>query len=319
MSFIVWSATGDKRQFIAVKRAVARSQSAGFHIISRFCVATATAILVSTLSIAADANLVGVNIFDNTLYSQTSAAAPTTPSSYFFSIGGDYASGDIFGGATAMFTGTASPVTSFDNNVPSPNFFNHDSVVFPSLSALHTAYNFGSYTIITTINGIPNTGVVSGYTRDLFTSTIPVVTNYSSLQGLNPANSVTVTSNAFTPASGTNAAFTFFTIYNSTTLAAVYSQGFLPDTTTSFTVPADTLLPDTQYLFEVNFSNRLDGFDSIDSVSTTQGFDVRTDATVTTGSASPVSEPGSLSLVGMALVSFGVFCRWPATWCSKWR
>ena len=128
MSFIVWSATGDKRQFVAVKRALARSRSAGFHIISRFCVATATAILVSTLSIAADANLVGVNIFDNTVYSQTSAAAPTTPSRYFFSIGGDYASGDIFGGATATFTGTASPVTTFDNNVPSPNFFNHDSV-----------------------------------------------------------------------------------------------------------------------------------------------------------------------------------------------
>jgi PEP-CTERM motif len=266
-------------------------------------------ILVSTLSIPAHASLVGVNIFDNTVYSQTSAAAPTSPSFYFFSIGGNYASGDTFGGAMAMFPGTASPVTSFDNNVPQPNFFNHDSVAFPSLSVLHTAYNFGTYTITATINGSSNTGVINNYTRDLFTSSIPFLTNYSSLQGFNPGNSATATYNAYTPAIGTNQFFTFFTVRNATTGLAVYSQSFLPFTTTSSTVPAGTLMPNTQYDFEVDYTNRIAGFDSIDSVGTTQGFDVRVEATVTTGSSTSVPEPGSLSLLGMALVGFAVFHR----------
>jgi hypothetical protein len=301
---------GDKQKFEAFEGNVARSRSASLLGLSRSGLPGATLILMSTLSITADASLVGVNIFDNTVYSQTSAAAPTSPSFYFFSIGGNYASGDTLGGATAMFPGTASPATSFQNNVPQPNFFNNDSVSFPSSSVLHTAYNFGTYTITAMVNGSPNTGVINNYTQDLFTSSIPFLTNYSSLQGLNPANSVTATYNAYTPASGTNAFFTFFTIRNATTGVAVYSQGFLPFTTTSSTVPADTLMPDTQYDFEVNYSNRIDGFDSIDSVGTTQGFDVRTDATVTTGSV-PVPAPligrGFPILLAVGGVFFGAW------------
>jgi PEP-CTERM motif len=309
MSFIVCCATGDEREFIAVNGTVAPSLSASLLGLSRFFLSSAALLLVSTLSTAADASLVGVNIFGNTVYTQTSAAAPTNPSFYFFSIGGDYASGDTFGGATAIFPGTASPVTSFENNVPQPNFFNNDSVEFPSLSVLHTAYNFGTYTITATVNGSPNTGVINNYTQDLFTSSIPFLTNYDGLQGLNPTNAVTATYNAYTPANGTNESFTFFTIRNATTGVDVYSQNFLPSTTTSSTVPADTLMPDTQYDFEVDYTNRIDGIDSIHSVGTTQGFDVRVEATVTTGSRTSVPEPGSLFLLGTALVGFGASCR----------
>jgi hypothetical protein len=307
MSFVVLQETNKNSKLSG--GTIARSRSASLPGLSRFGLPAATLVLMSTLSITAYASLVGVNIFDNTVYSQTSAAAPTNPFFYFFSIGGNYASGDTFGGATAMFPGTASPATSFQNNVPQPNFFDNISVSFLSLSVLHTAYNFGTYTITATINGSPNTGVINNYTQDLFTSSIPFLTNYSSLQGLNPANSVTATYNAYTPASGTNSFFTFFTIRNAATGTAVYSQGFLPFTTTSSTVPANTLMPDTQYDFEVDYSNRIDGFDSIHSVGTTQGFDVRVEATVTTGSSTSVPEAGSLSLLGTALVGFGVFRR----------
>lgn len=307
MSVIVCGALGDRQEFLAVEGAVARPRHTGSPVIRRFCLATSALMLLSTLSSGADASLVGVNIFDNTVYSQTSAASPTNPSFYFFSIGGEYGSGDTFGGATATFPGTASPVTSFANNVPQPSFFNNDSISFPSLSTLHIAYNFGTYAITATINGSPDTGVIAGYTRDLFTSSIPFLTNYSSLQGLNPANSANATYNAYAPASGTNEFFTFFTIRNAATGVAVFSEGFLPFTTTSSTVPAGTLLPDTQYDFELDYSNRIGGFDNTDSVGTTQGFDVRVEATVTTGSGTSVPEPGSLSLLSTALVWLGSF------------
>jgi len=49
------------------------------------------------------------------------------------------------------------------------------------------------------------------------TSSIPFLTNYNSLQGLNPTKAVTATYNAYVPTNGTNESFTFFTICNATT------------------------------------------------------------------------------------------------------
>jgi len=46
---------------------------------------------------------------------------------------------------------------------------------------------------------------------------------------------------------------------------------------------ANTLDPNTQYDFELDFSDRLNGHDDVNNVFTTQGFDVRTDGTFTTG------------------------------------
>jgi hypothetical protein len=68
-------------------------------------------------------------------------------------------------------------------------------------------------------------------------------------------------------------------------------------------------MPDTQYDFEVDYTNRIGGIDRIHSVGTTQGFDVRVEATVTTGSSTSVPEPGSLLLLGTALIGFGACCR----------
>jgi hypothetical protein len=66
-------------------------------------------------------------------------------------------------------------------------------------------------------------------------------------------------------------------------------------------------MPDTQYIFEVDYSNRISEFDNVVSVGTTQAFDVRVEATVTTGSGSSVPEPASLSLLGTTLGGFGIF------------
>ena len=55
----------------------------------------------------ARADLVSVNIFDNTVYDQTSSSAPTTPTGYFFNEGGTYKNSGDFDSATATGPGRA--------------------------------------------------------------------------------------------------------------------------------------------------------------------------------------------------------------------
>ena len=61
-------------------------------------------------------DLTQVNIYDNIAYRQTSTAAPTVPSNYFFDIGGDYVSSGDFNSASATFSGNASPLNLPVNN-----------------------------------------------------------------------------------------------------------------------------------------------------------------------------------------------------------
>ena len=68
----------------------------------------------------------------------------------------------------------------------------------------------------------------------------------------------------------------------------VFSDNFLNPSTTSSLILAGTLLPGTDYVYELDFSNRLDGFDFVNNTFTTQGFDLRTDGAFTTGAETPL-------------------------------
>ena len=73
-----------------------------------------------------------------------------------------------------------------------PTTFNFNSPDITSLAALHAAYPFGTYSVTTTntVTSASTTGVVN-YTADYFASTVPYLTNYSALSGLNPAAAFT--------------------------------------------------------------------------------------------------------------------------------
>jgi hypothetical protein len=117
---------------------------------------------------------------------------------------------------------------------------------------------------------------------------------------MNPAAPFTVSFNSFTADAKASEGFTFFTIHDPVTNAIVFDAGFLAPSTASVIIPANTLAPNKLYDFELDFSNRLNGFDQANGVFTEQGFDVRTDGSFTTGPIVP--EPTGLALVVTGLI-----------------
>ena len=219
-------------------------------------------VTATTPAAASPADPITGYIYDNILYQQTSNSAPTTPEGYFFDMGyfftnpGDYTTG------TVSYPGPGSPQTL--PVLPGSNNTQYDfqSGLFSSMSALHAAYPFGHYTITASGGSAGTEKAHIDYKHDYFTTTTPYVTNYSSLNGLNTAANFSVDYDSFTPNSRVSAGFTFFTITDASTGAAVYTDDFQDPSSMSALILADTLSPDTTYDYELDFSDRLNGYNN---------------------------------------------------------
>lgn len=229
--------------------------------------------LAADASVQPPSDPISPYIFDNTVFDQTSDTAPLVPWFYFFSIGATFLTAGDYVAATASYPGPGSPQTLA---LIAPTEFDFSSSAFTSFSTLQAAYPFGTYTVTGAGNQISSTNSVS-YQANYFTSTVPAVTNYSSLNGFNPANDFTVHYNSFTPNPQVTTGFTFLTIWNANTHQVIFQDSFQSPSSTTALIPADTLSPNTNYTFELDFSDRL-----IVGAST-QGFDMRTDGSFTTG------------------------------------
>ncbi|TFV37967.1 PQQ-binding-like beta-propeller repeat protein [Bradyrhizobium niftali] len=226
-------------------------------------------------------------IFDNTVFDQTSDTAPLVPWFYFFSIGATFLTAGDYSAASASYPGPGSPQTM---GLIAPTTFDFGSPAFTSFSNLEAAYPFGTYTVTAVGNQISSTSSVS-YQANYFTSAVPFVTNYSSLNGFNPANDFTVHYNSFAPDAHVTTGFTFLTIWNATTHQVVFQDDFQSSSSTTALIPANTLSPNTNYTFELDFSDRLV------VGSSTQGFDMRTDGSFTTG---PIVQTNHAPLIDKA-------------------
>lgn len=263
----------------------------------RLAVSFGLGLTIVTTTKPAVADTITGYIFSNILNEQTSNSAPATPSGYFFSIGADFVTPGDYTAATATYPGSGSPAVLPPD---SPTEFNVSSPLYSSSSALQSAYPFGTYTI--TASGTAGSSTSSiNYTANYFTGSVPYVTDYSSLTGLNPSQSFSVDYNAFTPDPNVTEGFTFFTIYNALG-AAVFSDEFQPDTSTGALIAAGILSPDTAYTYELDYSDRLNGGSGPFTV---QGFDVRTDGSFTTGAAAtPLPPTWTMMLAGIAGFGF---------------
>lgn len=265
-------------------------------MVVRFRALFAIQVTLATLSPAV-ASVTDFTLFVNTTYNQTTSSPPVTPAGYWISLGGGMQNPGDFNTASVTYPGPGSPA-----NLPiSGTSFGFSTPYFSSLAALQLQYPFGTYTYTAT-NTITSTSQIGAlnYAANLFTSNIPALSSstFTGLTGLNPAAPFNAGFNSFTPAAGSSEGFTFFTVYDGTTGNVVFTNGFLSPSTTGVTIPANTLLANHSYNFELDFSDRLDGFDSVHQTFTEQGFDIRTDGSFRTGAAvTGVPEPASGALL----------------------
>lgn len=260
--------------------------------------AVGAALLLAAVPVRAD--LAEVNIFDNTVYEQTSGSAPTSPSFFFFNAGGNFSNPGDFTSATLT-----DPTNTVTNLPVSGTSFGFGSSLFTSLSDLHNTYPFGTYTITGNGGTAGPQSETFSYLADAFPTDVPALAagSFTGLQGMNVADPFTVNFNAFTP--NANLGFTFFSILEGG--VTVFTEGFLSNSTTSVVIPANTLLPGTAYSFELDFSDRNRSIDPNTGITVDQGFDLRTDGGFTSGTPA-VPEPASVVLFGTATAAL-VFIR----------
>lgn len=244
-------------------------------------------------------NISQVDIFKNQVFTQTSGAAPTAPSGFFANIELDSVDPGDFDAVSVSYPGPDSPtsLTQFG-----PAFWGYGPG-FATQAAMDAAVPLGDY-VYTATNSMTSDSETAtlDYTGDAYASAIPALTSgtWNALNGLDPSTAITVDFDTFTPASATTPGngFVFFSITDSMD-ASVFTDGFLDPSSGSLVLPANTLMPDTTYNFELDFSDRQTGTDPVSDVFTLVGSDLRDDGSFTTGTiGSATPEPATWLLVG---------------------
>ena len=271
-----------------------------------FCVIAVYA--TSGLATPAFAGNIGlVDLFKNQDYIQTSGAAPTTPTGFFADVELTSVNPGDFDDVMVTFPGPASPV---DIPQVSPTFFSYGPG-FATQADMDAAIPTGDYDYTGTNSSTSDSETATlNYTGDAFTSAIPALNaaTWNALNGLDPSMALTLGFNSFTPAANANQAFTFFTISDAS--GAVFTGGFLDPSTMSLLLPANKLMANTTYNFELDFSDRQNGSDPVSGDFTLIGSDVRDDGTFTTGAIAPATpEPGTLLLLGSGIFALGLARR----------
>ncbi len=281
----------------------------------RLNICLAAALLAARIAPAATiSSVLQENIVE---YVQTGAAQPD-PSSALFGFEGIILMqnpGDFSAGNVALPGGLQPSNGTNGGANPDMHLFLPTEFVYltPLLSQAAYSAEFPNGIYTYTATGSPSdTVTINQAATPPFPSSVPFITNYTSLQGMNPASPFTVTSDSFAGALPTICTAGPTTCSFSSVALNIFHNGVcvfctinLPASTTSIDIPANTFAPNTEYLFRLFFFN--DQTTSAVSGTTLNPPEFFTFAftsgTFTTGPEVP--EPSSLilTLLGLGIVA----------------
>lgn len=258
--------------------------------------AVATTVLFAS---AASADISFVNMFRSDSYTQTANGNSLTSNGSFLSFDLNSTTANEYASALVTFPGPASPVTLLPTSTPT--ILSYQTGSYPTRAAMDADFPTGTYVFTATppaTRGVPVNTTRFDYTTDAY-PTVPYLTgtDYAALQGMNATAPFTAHVSTFTPDAATSEGLMFFTVFDETTTTRVFEVDFLPPSTTSVTIPANTLTAGHDYQYEIVFSDRVFAPSPGAQFDAQLGFDARTSGLFT----ATAPEPTTL-LAGAALL-----------------
>lgn len=253
----------------------------------------------------AEAQISFVDLFRSQALTQSGNGSSLATSGFFFNSRVFSVNPGDFTAGTITYPGPGSPASMAPADA-STLFFG--SPLLASQAVMDADFPTGTYAF--DVSGPSITDSASAdYTADFYPQSLPFLdsTNYTDLQGMNAAAPFAFSFSPFTTGSGVDASFIFLTIFDVNTATLAFDAGFLAPTTSGLVLPANTLLPGHDYIYELIFSNRVLVPSPGADLSAQLGFDYRTQGRFTT---SAVPEPGgAVAALGFILVSASVLRR----------
>jgi hypothetical protein len=246
--------------------------------------------------VPARADIVEADMLRNLQYAQTGNGNTTSFDSAYITLRMYASSANEFDTVRAFYGGPDSPVTL----TPTPkdaSVYEYNPDFYTNQAAMDTAFPKGTYTYTaTTLSNSDNATTMYDYLNDAYSQSQPYLagTDYTDIQGMNPSAAFNFHFSPYVPDALTDDAELFFTIFDATTGDVVFDYVFQPSTSAGVTMPANTLLPNHDYDYDLDFSDRVFVTSTGADNPAVLGFDTRTDALFTTGA---IPEPTSMALL----------------------